>query len=145
MSLDIPGVRNRRLRIWVLNPARLHQLSVSRFGRKRGPLILALACASFIFAMFALAKRFGTEEKQWPAPLFREDPSTLVFGRDDLQKIWKWEVESGHYPSSHDSMSPFSFHLARPSLRRQRGPRLRILNRPPRPQFPRPSASPSRR
>ena len=109
MSLDIPGVRNRRLRIWVLNPARLHQLSVSRFGRKRGPLILALACASFIFAMFALAKRFGTEEKQWPAPLFREDPSTLVFGRDDLQKIWKWEVESGHYPSSHDSMSPFSF------------------------------------
>lgn len=102
MSLDIPGVRNRRLRIWVLNPARLHQLSVSRFGRKRGPLVLALACASFIFAMFALAKRFGTEEKQWPAPLFREDPSTLVFGRDDLQKIWKWEVESGHYPSSHD-------------------------------------------
>ncbi|KAG6829925.1 hypothetical protein H0H92_002948 [Tricholoma furcatifolium] len=34
--------------------------------------------------------------ENWPP----SDPSTLVFRRDDLQRIWKWEVASGHYPSA---------------------------------------------
>lgn len=28
------------------------------------------------------------------------DSSTLVFRREDLQRIWKWEIASGHFPSS---------------------------------------------
>jgi len=27
------------------------------------------------------------------------EPSTLVFRREDLQRIWNWEISSGHYPS----------------------------------------------
>ncbi|KAK7053032.1 hypothetical protein VNI00_004353 [Paramarasmius palmivorus] len=29
------------------------------------------------------------------------DPPTLVYRREDLQRIWNWEIESGHYPSRH--------------------------------------------
>jgi len=97
VSLAIPGLQNRRLRVLVPNPNRLHQLSVSRFGRKRGRLLLCFAFLIMIFTTFALAKRFGTEEKKWPAPF--TDPPTLVFKREDLQRIWQWEISSGHYPS----------------------------------------------
>ncbi|KAG6866689.1 hypothetical protein C0993_007474, partial [Termitomyces sp. T159_Od127] len=34
---------------------------------------------------------------QWQPPA---EHSTLVFRRDQLQRIWQWEVASGHYPSS---------------------------------------------
>ncbi|KAJ7357259.1 glycosyltransferase family 32 protein [Mycena albidolilacea] len=95
--LGVPGLRTRRLRLWLPNPRRIHQFSVSRFGRKRGFAFMALVFAAMVFAMFALAKRFGTEEKTWPA--FTGDPPTLVFRREDLQRIWTWEVASGHYPS----------------------------------------------
>ncbi|KAF9244599.1 hypothetical protein BU15DRAFT_71568 [Melanogaster broomeanus] len=37
------------------------------------------------------------EETNW-TPTFRD--STLVFSREDLQKIWRWEIDSGHYPSN---------------------------------------------
>ena len=32
-----------------------------------------------------------------------KDPRTLVFRRRELQKIWLWEVASGHYPTSRRS------------------------------------------
>ena len=94
--LRIPGFR--RLRVFFLNPRRLHDFSVTRFGRKRGSLILCLSISCLIFFAFALAKRFGTHAKQWPTP-FTGDPPTLVYKREDLQRIWQWEVTSGHYPS----------------------------------------------
>ncbi|KAJ7038308.1 glycosyltransferase family 32 protein [Mycena alexandri] len=93
VPLAIPGLRTRRLRIWMLNPRRMHQY----FGRKRGCLLMVLIFAAMVFTTFALAKRFGTEEKTWPA--FTGDPPTLVFRREDLQRIWTWEIASGHYPS----------------------------------------------
>lgn len=96
-AVPIPGVRTRVLRLWVLNPHRLHQSSIARFGYRRGSLVLLLGFCSLVLAAWALAKRFGTEEKKWPAPFM--DPPTLVFKREDLQKIWLWEIESGHYPS----------------------------------------------
>jgi WD repeat and SOF domain-containing protein 1 len=94
--LYIPGLR--RLRVFFLNPRRLHDFSMTRFGRKRGSLILCLSISCLIFFAFALAKRFGTHAKQWPTP-FTGDPPTLVYKREDLQRIWQWEVTSGHYPS----------------------------------------------
>ncbi|KAF9022949.1 hypothetical protein BDZ89DRAFT_956120 [Hymenopellis radicata] len=97
IAMPIPGVRTRVLRLWVLNPQRLHQSSISRFGYKRGSCLLVLAFLCLVLTTWALAKRFGTEDKNWPAPFM--DPSTLVFRREDLQKIWLWEIESGHYPS----------------------------------------------
>ncbi|KAJ6519714.1 glycosyltransferase family 32 protein [Mycena sanguinolenta] len=97
LAFVIPGRTTRRLRLWLPNPRRIHQFSVSRFGRKRGFVFMLLLFAVLVFAMFALAKRFATEEKTWPA--FTGDPPTLVFRREDLQRIWTWEISSGHYPS----------------------------------------------
>lgn len=95
-SLYIPGLRIRR--VFLLNPRRLHDFSMTRFGRKRGSLLLCLSILFLIFFTFALAKRFGTHAKQWPTP-FIGDPPTLIYKREDIQRIWQWEVTSGHYPS----------------------------------------------
>lgn len=103
IELPIPGVRTRRLRILVPNFQRFHQSSVTRFGRRKGPAILCFSLLAMFFFLFALAKRFATEQKTWPTTPFRT-PSTLVFGRQELQRIWKWEIESGHYPSGAKSV-----------------------------------------
>ncbi|KAJ7125686.1 glycosyltransferase family 32 protein [Mycena crocata] len=97
LPLAIPGLRTRRLRIWMPNPRRMYQFSVARFGRKRGFAVMVFTFFCMVFTTFAFAKRFGTEEKTWPA--FTGDPPTLVFRREDLQRIWAWEITSGHYPS----------------------------------------------
>ena len=96
IPLYIPGPH--RFRVFFLNPRRLHDSSMTRFGRKRGSLLLCLSISCLIFFAFALTKRFGTHAKQWPTP-FTGDPPTLVYKREDLQRIWQWEVASGHYPS----------------------------------------------
>lgn len=96
LSLPIPFLCTRPLRIFVLNPRRVHDYATRRFGRKRGCSILVfLIMLAFLF-VFALARRFGTHAKQWPLV---KDSRTLVYGREDLQRIWKWEIASGHYPS----------------------------------------------
>lgn len=93
ISIQLPG----RIRLLFLNPRRLHQFSVSRFGRVKGSVILSLGFLALFLVFFALAKRFGTREKRWPRPF--GPPSTLVYRREDLQRIWQWEIASGHYPS----------------------------------------------
>jgi hypothetical protein len=100
--LPIPGFRNRHFRLILPNVSLFHRVSLSHSSRRR-TLLLLFACVSITFIIFAIAQRFRTEEKQWSAPLFQGEPPTLVFGREDLQNIWKWEVQSGHYPSRRDS------------------------------------------
>ena len=104
VSVPIPGVRTRRLRLFMPNPTRMQQLGLSRFSRRRGSLIICFLLIASIFTFFSFARRFGPEEKQW-TPNFGES-STLVFGREDIQRIWKWEIGSGHYPSKRESKSP---------------------------------------
>ena len=99
----IPGFRNRHFHLILPNLSLLHQVTLSHFSRRRSTLVLLFACVSTAFIIFAIAQRFRTEEKQWSAPLFPGEPPTLVFGREDLQKIWQWEIQSGHYPSRRDS------------------------------------------
>ena len=60
----------------------------------------------FVFAAFAVHRRSDSSPSQWPTFL-TGDPPTLVFTRADLQRIWKWEIESGHYPSGQKSASCF--------------------------------------
>lgn len=102
ISFPIPGVPTRRLRLMAPNPARLHQFSITRFGRRRGPIVLCVAVLVTLFTVFALHKRFATEEKTWPT--LTPADTTLVYRRADLQRIWEWEVSAGHYPSSRKSM-----------------------------------------
>ncbi|KII93859.1 hypothetical protein PLICRDRAFT_171565 [Plicaturopsis crispa FD-325 SS-3] len=132
VSLPIPGVPTRRLRILVPNTGRLHQLTITRFGRRRGPFILFACFVAAIFTVFAITKRFGTEERQWPS-ITPGEPSTLVFQRKDLQRIWNWEIASGHYPSSHSipeqiglTSSPMN-----PALPPRKAPTIPLRFRPP--------------
>lgn len=97
----IPGLRARRLRLYILNPLRLHHSSVARFGRKRGTIVFCFILLLAVFSVFALTKRFATRQKSWPAPFISD--STLVYKRADLQRIWQWEISSGHYPSRRSS------------------------------------------
>ncbi|KAF8647953.1 hypothetical protein AX16_006485 [Volvariella volvacea WC 439] len=99
ISLPIPGLRSRRVRLPVLNIRRVHHLTVTRFGRKRGSLLLLLAFLALLCTAFSLTKHLGIHEKKWSGPFARGDPPTLVFKREDLQRIWQWEIASGHYPS----------------------------------------------
>jgi len=101
VSLPIPGVRSRRLRILVPTAVAgsFNNLRMSRMRRKRGPAFVALVCIAACFALVLLTKTIlrRTRRGDWDTP--SGDPSTLVYKREDLQKIWKWEIESGHYPS----------------------------------------------
>lgn len=99
--VPLPGASGRRPPIPVTVPApqRMYAHATSRFGRRRGCAVLLLAIVAALWTMFALAKRFGTHEKQWPTP-FQSD-STLVFQRADLRSVYEWEIRSGHYPSNH--------------------------------------------
>lgn len=128
VTVPIPGVHSRRLRLFMPNPGRVYHLSVLRFVRKRGPMILCFLLVVSVFAVFSFARRFGPEEKQW-TPNFGE-PSTLVFGREDLQRIWKWEIASSHYPSKRESKPCPSLVLAF-QLTRHKVPEQIGLTEPP--------------
>ncbi|KAF7310819.1 Pyruvate kinase [Mycena chlorophos] len=99
--IAVPGLGPRRL---LLNPRRAHQLAVSRFGRRAG---LILILAGLVFLLLALLniisfvqRLLGRRETTWPTFVrVQKDPPTLVFRREELQRIWAWEVSSGHYPS----------------------------------------------
>lgn len=103
VSVPIPGVRTRRLRLFVPNPTRMQPLGLSRIGRRRGPLVVGLLLVASLCVFFSFARKFGPEEKQWTPPF--GESSTLIFGREDLQRVWEWEIASGHYPSKRESKS----------------------------------------
>lgn len=76
----------------------LQQVIVTRF-KKRSALLIVLASGILAFIVFALLRRFGSPNKSWPG----EEAPTLIFRREDLKTIWRWEIASGHYPSRRSS------------------------------------------
>lgn len=111
--LPIPGVRTRRLRLYVPNVTSFSQIRGSRVRRSRGPLLLCMACMALILTVIILRSQSSRQwTENWPPPL--GEASTLVFRREDLQRIWKWEIASGHFPSRMTSTWLFSigqYHL----------------------------------
>jgi WD repeat and SOF domain-containing protein 1 len=101
IPLPLPSMGSP-LRLFCLNPRRLDKSSASRFGLTTGSIILSLGLLVFVFFIFALAKPFGTREIKWTRH-FLGDPPTLIYRREDLQRIWQWEIASGHYPSHRPS------------------------------------------
>ena len=67
-----------------------------------------MAIVLTVVMMFSLRDRFVPEDRSWPA---YSEPPTLVYRREDLQRIWEWEVAAGHYPSSQKSMLHCIFDL----------------------------------
>ena len=107
--LAIPGVHNRRLRILVPNAGPFNRLHMARLKRKRGPLLVAVACLAVFLTVVIVSKSVGHSD-QWQGGPTGES-STLVFKREDLQRIWKWEISSGHYPSTQSSTLLFLVRL----------------------------------
>lgn len=65
-------------------------------------LLFLLSLLSVAYLVFVLQRRFLTVEKIWLPPLnYILKPASLVFTCEDLRRVWKWEVEAGHYPSGH--------------------------------------------
>lgn len=95
-TLPVPFLCVRPLRIFILNPRKIHDYATRRFGKRRGCTILTFFVILAVFFIFALARRLGIHDKQWP---LMKDTRTLVFRREDLRRIWEWEIASGHYPS----------------------------------------------
>ncbi|KAJ7094023.1 glycosyltransferase family 32 protein [Mycena belliarum] len=87
VSIPIPGVPSRRLRV---------PFPSIRLRRQRGPLLVCFACMAVVLTVVLVSRGFGRTEWDQNPP---GEPSTLVFRREDLQRIWKWEIASGHYPS----------------------------------------------
>lgn len=110
-NISIPGVRTRRLRIYIPNAGPFNQLRTGRMRRKRGPVLVGLACLAVFLTVILVSKSFGRSEwgDQWQGSS-QAEPPTLVYQRRDLQKIWKWEIASGHYPSTQTSAYPLSPH-----------------------------------
>ncbi|KAF5313424.1 hypothetical protein D9611_008533 [Ephemerocybe angulata] len=102
--IPIPGVSNRRLRIYLPNLALFNPLRISRLRRKRGPLFISLACVAVFLTVLLVTRSTGrsqtssTWDPEWQPAVDGSAP-TLIFRRQQLQDIWKWEIASGHYPS----------------------------------------------
>ncbi|KAK0447074.1 hypothetical protein EV421DRAFT_181100 [Armillaria borealis] len=113
--LPIPGIPGRRLRIYVLDSARLQQFGASRLSRRRGFLLICVACAAMVVTVMSLKKTFGRTDP-WVEPYRpQSDPPTLVFQRDDLKRIWSWEIASGHYPSRQSIPKQIGFKSSPPN------------------------------
>jgi len=100
VMLPIPGVRTRRIRIFVPNVGLFPQVRGVR--RSRGPLLVFFACMALFITVILVSRRHESPQwnEDWPTPS-NDESSTLVFRREDLQRIWKWEIASGHFPSHH--------------------------------------------
>ncbi|THU89360.1 hypothetical protein K435DRAFT_729245 [Dendrothele bispora CBS 962.96] len=94
----------------------------SRFGRKRGSFLVFLTYVAIIFTVFALAQRFGSRRRSWPGST---TSPTLVYRREDIQRIWGWEIASGHHPSTRPVSSQLGFEKLpqNPALDNGIGPR----------------------
>jgi len=99
----IPGSRRgRRLRIVVPLPRNIYHSAVHRWGQKRILVLLLGACFFVLWTLLSLKKR--PPPNPWPmTPPSTGEESSLVFAREDLQRVWEWEIASGHYPSSRKS------------------------------------------
>ncbi|KAJ7823657.1 glycosyltransferase family 32 protein [Mycena leptocephala] len=83
----IPGVRKRRLR---------DLFPTVRLRRQRGPFLVCFACMAVVLTVILVSRGLGRTD--WDQESSGEPP-TLVFRREDLQRIWNWEIASGHFPS----------------------------------------------
>ncbi|KAF8560265.1 hypothetical protein OG21DRAFT_46876 [Imleria badia] len=111
------AAKPRRVRVRVVIPT--HLQSISWLGR-RG---LFSRCCAFLGGLFAVSLvlfLLGTEETNW-TPTFRD--STLVFSRHELQRIWRWEIDSGFtIPILNPALPPARAHTLVSSFTPPHGP-----------------------
>ncbi|KAJ7874834.1 hypothetical protein B0H14DRAFT_3437619 [Mycena olivaceomarginata] len=123
LSIPISVFGLFRFKLVLPNLKSAYFAAISRFGRMCGVLMLVLLLISSGFMIFAFVKRFGSPQRKWPGG----EAPTLVFKREDLGKIWRWEIASGHHPT-----------------RRSIPQRLGLNSLPDNPSLPPDPATPSR-
>ncbi|KAH9898108.1 hypothetical protein C8Q73DRAFT_683677 [Cubamyces lactineus] len=96
-SSSSPFRPGSRMALLAAAPVGLYKASVTRFGRRRGPALLCFCCLVLFLTSFAFHSRFVSKARRWPG---MRGTSTVVFGTEQLRKIWEWEILSGHYPST---------------------------------------------
>lgn len=85
----------------------------NKFGRKRASIAVWIVLLVIGWLLLGMLRSFRWEHRpRWTKPIIG-DPPTLVYGREDLRRIWNWEIASGHYPSKR----PSEGHLSRLSAR----------------------------
>lgn len=90
--IPTPAFVRRPITIHVPLPPSVYR---SVLARKFGQLFVLVALG--IFVILALTRRRHPHyENSSQAP-------TLVFGRQDLRRVWQWEIAAGHYPSARRS------------------------------------------
>lgn len=92
----------RRINVVLPLPPNIYYSTVQRFGRRRAFSIFLGTLMVIIWTLLTVRRHSGTPQNQWPLRT-KDDPSTLVFAREDLRRVWEWEIASGHYPSSRKS------------------------------------------
>lgn len=102
----------RRFKIIVPLPINIYNSAVMHHGRQRANFGLLVFCI-FALWMFMSVNNLNkrghhshNSENRDSDDNGNETP-TLVFARQDLQRVWEWEIASGHYPSSRKSMYAF--------------------------------------
>ncbi|GJE85728.1 hypothetical protein PsYK624_018070 [Phanerochaete sordida] len=64
------------------------------------PYYFVLALLAIAYTIVALHQRYISAERIWIPPFTVLGPVTLVFSERDLQRVWRWEIAAGHYPSA---------------------------------------------
>ncbi|KAH7104568.1 hypothetical protein BKA62DRAFT_748456 [Auriculariales sp. MPI-PUGE-AT-0066] len=95
----LPATRGRRLHIVLPIPPRVYQATVTRFGRRRGNILLAVCAFVVCWLYFSTSQHRRTHQPPGASTTTTKH-STLVFSRSDIRRIWEWEIASGHYPST---------------------------------------------
>jgi WD repeat and SOF domain-containing protein 1 len=106
VHIPAPAFVRRPITIHVPLPPSVYR---SLLVRKVGQLV---ALALGLIALLALIRRRHSHHEG------NSEAPTLVFGRNDLRRIWQWEIAAGHYPStrrSRPSNPSFQPLLTRPS------------------------------
>lgn len=69
-------------------------------GRIVFAVVGTMVCIFFVVSMaFSLILKPGIKFLRKPRSLPFTEPSTVVLSPEELERIWRWEIASGHYPS----------------------------------------------
>lgn len=90
----------RRLKIVVPLPGNIYRSAVVHFGRQFANVGVFVLCFFALWIFISATKRGRYRHMESNSDNGDSEPPTLVFAREDLQRVWEWEIASGHYPSS---------------------------------------------
>lgn len=99
-------VGRRRLAVPLPIPPSIWMKISNRLGKQRASVVVWLFLLGIGWLLLSIIRRLE-HRPRWTNSVIG-DPPTLVYSREDLRRIWQWEIASGHYPSTRPSASQIS-------------------------------------